>query len=260
MISSAKNGAKTSSSTWFTPTRNSRPRRKSSSRISASRPERVRQAVPCVARSADMAKEAAQFRRVAQRAEGAGCRGGAKAIPTRCHQLRDPAVLALYPQYVDDANAYEFIAEADHAAGDTKSEAAILTAYEQQAAKRPMLLKRLAATRSGRGRTERDASATLERDQLHLSGQRRGVAPPARRSALRPEEVRRRHPRVQRAWSRSNPVDKAGAQFNLAQAYFAAGQKDKAQDSVLAALEAAPDYRPAQKLLLELQRSSAKSN
>jgi len=58
----------------------------------------------------------------------------------------------------------------------------------------------------------------------------------------------------------SNPVDKAGAQFNLAQAYFAAGQRDKAQESVLAALETAPGYRPAQKLLLELQRPAAKSN
>jgi tetratricopeptide (TPR) repeat protein len=58
----------------------------------------------------------------------------------------------------------------------------------------------------------------------------------------------------------SNPVDKAAAEFNLAQAYFAAGQKDKAQESVLAALETAPGYRPAQRLLLELQRSPAKSN
>jgi tetratricopeptide (TPR) repeat protein len=58
----------------------------------------------------------------------------------------------------------------------------------------------------------------------------------------------------------SNPVDKAGAEYNLAQAYFAAGQKDKAQDSVLAALEVAPGYRPAQKLLLELQQTSSKSN
>jgi len=58
----------------------------------------------------------------------------------------------------------------------------------------------------------------------------------------------------------SNPVDKAGAQFNLAQAYFAAGQKDKAQESVLAALETAPGYRPAQKLLLQLQGSAVNPN
>ena len=53
----------------------------------------------------------------------------------------------------------------------------------------------------------------------------------------------------------SHPIDKAGAEFHLAQAYLAAGQKDKAQESVLAALEAAPGYRPAQKMLLELNQS-----
>jgi len=42
-----------------------------------------------------------------------------------------------------------------------------------------------------------------------------------------------------------NPLDKAGAHFKLAQAYYASGQKDKAEESVLAALEAAPGYRPA---------------
>src|ERR1700743_1381821 len=29
-----------------------------------------------------------------------------------------------------------------------------------------------------------------------------------------------------------NPLDKAGAQFNLAQAYFAAGERDKAEETV----------------------------
>jgi len=56
----------------------------------------------------------------------------------------------------------------------------------------------------------------------------------------------------------SNPADKAGAEFNLAQAYFAAGQRDKAEETVLAALEVAPGYRPAQKLLLELQQPPTK--
>jgi len=52
-----------------------------------------------------------------------------------------------------------------------------------------------------------------------------------------------------------HPLDRASAQFDLAQAYFDDGQKDKAEDNVLQALEAAPDYRPAQKLLLQLQGS-----
>ena len=54
-----------------------------------------------------------------------------------------------------------------------------------------------------------------------------------------------------------NPLDKAGAQFSLAQAYYASGQHDKAEESVLAALEAAPGYRPAQKLLLEIEHKGA---
>jgi cellulose synthase operon protein C len=55
-----------------------------------------------------------------------------------------------------------------------------------------------------------------------------------------------------------NPLDKAGAHFKLAQAYYASGQKDKAEESVLAALEAAPGYRPAQKLLLEIEHPEQK--
>ena len=51
----------------------------------------------------------------------------------------------------------------------------------------------------------------------------------------------------------SHPMDTASAQFDLAQAYFGAGQNDMAEEHLLAALEAAPGYRPAQKLLLEIK-------
>ena len=49
------------------------------------------------------------------------------------------------------------------------------------------------------------------------------------------------------------PLDQASAQYNLAHAYFAAGQRDQAEEHLLASLEAAPGYRPAQKLLLEIK-------
>jgi tetratricopeptide (TPR) repeat protein len=55
-----------------------------------------------------------------------------------------------------------------------------------------------------------------------------------------------------------DPVDKAGAKFKLAKAYLAAGHRSEAEDSVLAALEIAPGYVPAQKLLLELHQSPEK--
>ena len=164
-----------------------------------------------------------------------------------------PAVLALYPEYVGDANVYELMADADKAKGDAKAEAAALTAYEHEGGQDPSLLKRLATLEEGAGR-QGEAAATLARlnyiypvkdEELH---QRLGDLLYGLKQydgAIR-EYV---------AVVASHPIDKAGAEFHLAQAYLAAGQKDKAQESVLAALEAAPGYRPAQKMLLELNQS-----
>jgi len=187
-------------------------------------------------------------------------RGKLKVLVRAAHEkqydtvLRDaPAVLAMYPEYVEEANVYEFLADADQARGDSKAEAAILTAYEHQGGQMPEMLKRLAALEESRGQTK-EAVATLERlnyiypvkdEELH---HRLG-------DLLYKEKQYDGAIREYNAFAASNPVDKAGAQFSLAQAYFAAGQKDHAEECVLAALEIAPGYRPAQKLLLQLQQS-----
>jgi cellulose synthase operon protein C len=170
--------------------------------------------------------------------------------------LKDgPAVLALYPEYVDEANAYELIAEADKARGDSHAEAAILTAYEHQGGQMPNILKRLATLEEAAGQ-KAEAVATLERlnyiypvkdEDLH-----RHLG-----DLLYAQQQYDRAIVEYNALVASNPVDKAGAQFSLAQAYFAANQKDKAEECVLAALETAPGYRPAQKLLLQLQQAPA---
>jgi tetratricopeptide (TPR) repeat protein len=166
-----------------------------------------------------------------------------------------PAVLAMYPEYVDEASAYQWIAQADRARDDAKAEVAILTAYEHQGGQSPEMLKSLAALEVADGRKD-EATATLERvnyiypvkdEDLH---RRLG-------DLLYAQKQYDRAIREYAALVASNPVDKAGAQFSLAQAYYAANQKDKAEESVLAALETAPGYRPAQKLLLELQQSQA---
>ncbi len=169
-----------------------------------------------------------------------------------------PAVLALYPQYVEDANAYVSVAFADNELGDSKGEAAALTQYEHAGGQSPDVLKQLATLEAAAG-DNAGAIATLERinyidpvkdEDLH---HRLGDLLYAQKNydgAIREFS----------ALVTSNPMDKAGAQFELARAYYAAGRKDKAQDSVLAALEIAPDYRPAQKLLLEIQASTANSN
>jgi tetratricopeptide (TPR) repeat protein len=155
-----------------------------------------------------------------------------------------PAVIAMYPEY--------------KARGDAKSEAAILTAYEHVGGQMPDDLKRLATLEESAGQPA-EAAATLERlnyiypvkdEDLHRRLGDLLYAQKQYQGAIREYNV----------LAASNPVDKAGAQFDLAQAYFAAGQMDKAEDSVLGALETAPGYRPAQKLLLELQKTPEKSN
>ena len=50
-----------------------------------------------------------------------------------------------------------------------------------------------------------------------------------------------------------SPIDVAGSHYNLAMAYKAEGLNEKAREETLVALEAAPDFRPAQKLLLQLE-------
>ena len=89
---------------------------------------------------------------------------------TRCLQ-QGPAVLAMYPEYVDDANAYELMADADKAKGDAKAEAAILTAYEhdggQIAGRAASVWRR--CRRPPDSKTEADGNARAA--QLHLPRQ-----------------------------------------------------------------------------------------
>jgi cellulose synthase operon protein C len=173
--------------------------------------------------------------------------------------LRDgPAIVAMYPEYVGEGSAYELIADAAKAQGNASAESAILASYVHQGGQAPALLKRLATLQESAGQ-HAESAATLERLNY--------VYP------VKDEELHRRLAdllyaqkqfdgavREYNALVASHPVDKAGAEFKLAQAYLAAGQKDKAQESVLAALETAPGFRPAQKLLLQLQEPSPKSN
>jgi tetratricopeptide (TPR) repeat protein len=167
-----------------------------------------------------------------------------------------PTALAMYPEYVGDANVYELMTDAHRAKGDVKAEAAALTAYEHEGGQEPAMLKRLATLEEDAGR-QVEAAATLARLNY--------IYP------VKDEELHRRLGDLLYAQKRydgaireyiavvaSNPLDRAGAEFHLAQAYLAAGQKDKAEESVLAALEVAPGYRPAQKMLLELNQSPEK--
>lgn len=169
-----------------------------------------------------------------------------------------PPLIAMYPQYVGEANLYEMLADAYEAKGDVAGQAKTLLGYERQGGEDPGILKRLAALQQTAG-DPGAAASTLARVnyiypvkdvELH---QHLGDLLYAGKQY---DDAIREYTAV----AALNPLDKAGAQFHLAEAYLAAGHKDKAEESVLSALEAAPGYRPAQKLLLELNQASPQKN
>ena len=161
-------------------------------------------------------------------------------------------VRQIYPDYVEGANPYEFLAEAHIAKGDKKAAAQVLTEYEKIGGRSPDALKELASLEQEAG-DAKAAAATLERinyiypvdEDLHRKlcdlwfDQNNPAA-----------DVRECN-----AVLAMHPLDQASAQFEVARAYFAAGQHEEARNHLLASLEAAPGYRPAQKLLLQLEDS-----
>ena len=168
-----------------------------------------------------------------------------------------PKIRGLYPDYLEGDNAYEFLAEAYMARGDKLSAARELEAYSKEGGKNPATLKRLADLQIELNRKQ-DAANTLERlnfvypldDELHTKlgalYMELGQTPPA----VREFEV----------LVALKPNDMAGARYQLALAYRKAGRLEDAKDQVLQSLEAAPGFRPAQKLLLELTRGPRTSS
>jgi cellulose synthase operon protein C len=162
-------------------------------------------------------------------------------------------VRRLYPDYVYPANPYEFMAQADLAKGNKQAAMAILTDYEKMGGRNPGALKQLASLEEELGKPA-DAAATLDRlnyiypvdEELHRHLGDLWFTQNNFKGAIREYT----------AVVALQPLDKATAQFNLARAYFAAGQKDMAEEHLLASLEAAPGFRPAQKLLLQLKDSN----
>ncbi len=165
-------------------------------------------------------------------------------------------VRSLYPDYIGDANVYEFVAAADLARGDKKAAVTVLTYYQNKGGEDPSILKKLASLEEELGQPK-EAAATLDRINyiypVHDEDLHRHLGDLWFAQANYPGAIRE-----YTAVVALNPLDKAGAHFKLAQAYYASGQRDKAEESVLAALEAAPGYRPAQKLLLEIEHPEQK--
>jgi len=159
------------------------------------------------------------------------------------------AIRDLYPDYVELGNVYEFLSQAWLAKGDKAKATAELELYSKTGGRDPATLKQLASLEVEQGR-KREAAAAL--DRLNL---------------IYPEDADAHHRlgdldlelgnpngavREFQAVLATKPLDMAGAHYELARAFQAAHRLDDARDEVVSSLEAAPSYKPAQKLLLEL--------
>jgi cellulose synthase operon protein C len=160
------------------------------------------------------------------------------------------AVIALYPDYVFEGNAYQLLADAAQAEARPGVAAGALLRYVQHRGRDPATLERLAKLQQDAGAAPA-AIATLEKinliDPLFDTDSHRNLGELLLKS--------RDFAGARREFSAVlalHPLDKAQAHYDLARACHAAGDAACAMDAVLAALEVAPDFRPAQKLLLEL--------
>jgi len=157
----------------------------------------------------------------------------------------------LYRDYVQGGSAYEVLAKAHLAQGDMGAAAAALELYRDRGGRDVATLKQLA-----------DLEQKLKQPKKAIDTYR-GLLD----VYLEDEEVHRKlgslelengdptiAVREYRAVLAMHPSDPAQSHYDLARALMAAQKTDDARDEVLASLEAAPDFKPAQQLLLKLNK------
>ncbi len=159
------------------------------------------------------------------------------------------AIEGIYPDYVEAGNVYSFIADACLKKEDKACAIEELGRYSKIGGRNPDTVKQYAKLLADAGRPK-EAAAALERlnfifpidAELHErlggllleTGDTKGAV------------------REYQALVDMHPIDVAGSHYNLAKAFKADGRKDKAREEAVTALEAAPNFKPAQKLLLEV--------
>jgi len=161
------------------------------------------------------------------------------------------AIRDWYPDYVEAGSVYELLADAYTAKGDKDAARKELEKYNQVGGRSSLLIERLAKLEEEAGDPKKAAAAL---DRLNY---------------IYPED-QELHKRLGDLWLAQNnvtgaireyqallalkPLDQATSHYQLAQAFRMANRMDQARDEVLLALEAAPGFKPAQKLLLEIAK------
>ncbi len=157
----------------------------------------------------------------------------------------------LLPQYIEPDSPYLALARAHNELDNHDDAVAALEEFWRQGGYEPTSLKRLGGWLHEAGRTD-DAIGVFQSVTMvdPLDQDLHGVLGELLLDRDRADEALREFSIALEL----NPHDKATAYFRLAKAHHAMGNKTESQQQLLQALDVAPNYRPAQRLLLELMR------
>ncbi len=159
----------------------------------------------------------------------------------------------MYPEYVEPPNAYVALAKAYLATNEKAKAIDQLAAYSRIGGRDPDTIKQLATLLEEANRPK-EAAAALQRlnfitpqdPDLHKRLGGLLISQSDYNGAIREFT----------AVLATKPLDQAGAHYDLGRAYYGAGKNAEALDQIEASLEAAPNFKPAQKLLLKLSPES----
>jgi tetratricopeptide (TPR) repeat protein len=161
-----------------------------------------------------------------------------------------PELRDIYPDFVERGSAYELLSQAYLEKGDKAKAISALEGFAQHGGRVPALLKKLSDLQAEAGNKQAAAAALEKLNFIYLKDE---AAHQKLGDLLMDLGNPKGAAREYGAVVGGGTVDPAGAHYNLARALHAAGQDLEAEDHVFKALEAAPAYKPAQKLLLELK-------
>lgn len=159
------------------------------------------------------------------------------------------AAITMLPEYTANGSAYEVLAKAEEGAGNTRAAIAAWQAWRKAGGWNPAGMRKLGELLLAEKRNEEAAevlaavnwSDPLAADNHDLLG-RLLLEQNRAAEALREYQV----------LLALRPLDTAAANYGLARALRMTGDEARARRHLLQSLETAPNYRPAQRLLLEM--------
>ncbi len=161
------------------------------------------------------------------------------------------AIRDFYPEYTGQGSAYELLAQAYEKKGNKSAAIPELQRYRDEGGTNVESLKHLAVMEQDSSQAKQAEATLRELNDIYPEDveihQRLGdllLADGDATGAIREDE----------AVLALQPADKAASHYRLAKAFSAAHRANEAKDQVLLSLEAAPDFKPAQQLLLQLSR------